>query len=76
MGGFRALTRHTNTSALSKQRQDRKRTYQEKTKDEDKAIDKRKLKLISLSAEQESSKSVPFVFDSLPTTKAALDALF
>jgi len=33
------------------------------------------LKLVTLTHEQESSKAVKFVFDELPTSKQAIDAL-
>jgi len=37
---------------------------------------RKKLKLVSLTPEQENSRQVKYVFDNLPTTRDSLDALF
>ena len=76
MGGFRALTRHNN--GTQDKRASRKRTFEQATKQAQptRAIDEKKLKLVSLTPEQENSRQVKYVFDNLPTTRDSLDALF
>ena len=39
-------------------------------------MDEKKLKLVNLTPEQEQSRSVKFVFNTLPTTREAIDTLF
>ena len=76
MGGFRALTRHNNNDT-SKRFQNRKRTHAQATQDQEKKAEKQQkdLKLIELTADQEGTKDVKFVFDKLPTSKVEVNAL-
>ena len=73
MGGFRALTKYNNNDS---QKRTFKRTQtQAQTSKAQEPKQQKDLKLVTVTAEQESTKAVKFVFDELPTSKLAIDAL-
>ena len=78
MGGFRALTRHSNHTESSRTNKfNHKRTHKQAAPGTEGAVKKveKQLRLINMTAEQETSRAVKFVFDELPVTKDAVDAL-
>ena len=73
MGGFRALTKHNNSNERRGGMNNRKRTFAQANRNLDpnnqndnKPAPPKSLKLVNLTAEQESSSTVRFVFDNLP----------
>ena len=78
MGGFRALNKHKSNDKLTKL--GIKRTYRDTrahaalNKQTTATVEEKRLKLITLTSEQEASKEVKLIID-LPTTKEAITDL-